>query len=130
MGAVYSIGASGQASRIGLNPVMISSSFPMKPEMKQEVLDFIRGQFKAMETEVTPDELNPIKEFMAKSYTEAKERNGVWLGALTGYGLNGVDTFNGNVEVLNSITVDDVMDFMKKLNAQGNYRTISLDPAL
>jgi len=129
MGAVYSIGASGQASRMGLNPVMMSTSFPMKPEMKQEVLDFIHSQFKAMETDVTADELNPIKEYMAKSFTEAKERNGVWLGALTGYGINGVDTFNGNVEVLNSITVNDVMDFMKKLNAQGNYRTITLDPA-
>lgn len=130
MGAVYSISASGQASRMGLNPVMMSTSFPMKPEMKQEVLDYIRGQFKSMESDVTADELNPIKEYMAKSFTEAKERNGVWLGALTGYGINGVDTFNGNVEVLNSITVDDIMNFMKALNAQGNYRTITLDPAL
>lgn len=130
MGAVYSIGASGQASRLGLNPVMMSTSFPMKPEMKQEVLDYIRSQFKAMESDVTADELNPIKEYMVKSFTEAKERNGVWLSALTGYGINGVDTFNGNIEVLNSITVDDVMSFMKALNAQGNYRTISLDPAL
>lgn len=129
MGAVYSIGASGQASRMGINPVMMSTSFPMKPEMKKEVLDFIHGQFKAMENDVTAEELNPIKEYMAKSFTEAKERNNVWLSALIGYGINGVDTFNGNVEVLNSITVNDVMDFMKKLNAQGNYRTITLDPA-
>lgn len=129
MGAVYSIGASGQVSRMGLNPVMMTSSFPMKPEMKKEVLDYIHGQFKAMESDITAEELNPIKEYMAKSFTEAKERNAVWMSALTGYGLNGVDTFNGNVEVLNSITVKDVMDFMKALNAQGNYRTITLDPA-
>lgn len=130
MGAVYSIGASGQASRLGLNPVMMSTSFPMKPEMKQEVLDFIHGQFKAMESDVTAEELNPIKEYMAKSFTEAKERNSTWLSALSGYGIDGIDTFNGNIEVLNSITVNDIMDFMKKLNAQGNYRTITLDPAL
>jgi len=102
----------------------------MKPEMKQEVLDFIRSQFKAMESDVTAEELNPIKEYMAKSFTEAKERNSTWLSALSGYGIDGIDTFNGNIEVLNSITVNDIMDFMKKLNAQGNYRTITLDPAL
>ncbi len=129
MGAVYSISASGQASRMGLNPVMLTSSFPMKPEMKKEVLDYIHSQFKAMESDVTAEELNPIKEYMAKSYTESKERNGAWLGALTGYNINGVDTFNGNIDVLNSITIDDVMNFMKALNAQGNYRTITLDPA-
>ena len=129
MGAVYSIGAAGQLSRMGLNPAMISTSFPMKPEMKKEVLDFIRGQFKAMESDVTEEELAPIKEYMAKSFVQGKERNGMWMSALTGYDVNGVDTFNGNVDVLNSITVNDIMDFMKALNAQGNYRTITLDPA-
>ena len=129
MGAVYSIGAAGQLSRMGLNPAMISTSFPMKPEMKKEVLDFIRSQFKAMESDVTEEELAPIKEYMAKSFVQGKERNGMWMSALTGYDVNGVDTFNGNVDVLNSITVNDIMDFMKALNAQGNYRTITLDPA-
>ncbi|MDE6037392.1 MAG: insulinase family protein, partial [Duncaniella sp.] len=129
MGAVYSISASGQLSRMGLNPAMISTSFPMKPEMKKEVLDFIHGQFKAMENDVTAEELAPIKEYMAKSYIQNKEHNSPWLGALTSYDINGVDSFNGYVDTLNSITINDIMDFMKALNAQGNYRTISLDPA-
>lgn len=129
MGAVYSISASGQGSRMGLNPFMLSSSFPMKPEMKDQVLDFIHSQFKAMETDVTAEELNPIKEYMVKNFTEAKEKNGPWLGALSGYATNGVDTFNNNIETVNSITIDDVMNYMKALNAQGNYRTIILDPA-
>ncbi len=129
MGAVYSISASGQLSRMGLNPAMISTSFPMKPEMKKEVLDFIHGQFKAMENDVTDEELAPIKEYMAKSYIQNKEHNSPWLGALTSYDVNGVDSFNGYVDTLNSITINDIMDFMKALNAQGNYRTISLDPA-
>ena len=129
MGAVYSIGASGSAARMGLNPVSISTSFPMKPEMKKEVLDFIKSQYKAMESDVTAEELNPIKEYMVKSFTEAKEKNGPWLGAIVGYLINGVDTFNNNIETVNSITVQDVMDFMKALNAQGNYRTLTLDPA-
>ncbi|WP_303037008.1 pitrilysin family protein [uncultured Duncaniella sp.] len=129
MGAVYSIGASGSASRMGLNPITLSSSFPMKPEMKNEVLDFIKSQYKAMEKDITPEELNPIKEYMVKSFTESKEKNGAWLGAILGYQTNGVDTFNNNIETMNSITVQDVMNFMKVLNAQGNYRVLTLDPA-
>ena len=46
MGAVYSISASGSLERSGLNPASIVSQFPMKPEMKEEVLSFIKGQFK------------------------------------------------------------------------------------
>ncbi len=129
MGATYSIHAAGSLDRVGLGNATIQSQFPMKPEMKDEVLTYIRGQFTDMESNVAPDELNPIKEYMVKSYTEAKEKNSPWLRSISGEIINGVDTFNGNIEVLNTITVDDVKDYMKALNAQGNYRVVLLDPA-
>ena len=128
MGAVYSISASGQLDRTGLSPASLMTSFPMKPEMKDEVLPFIKGEFKAMETNVTPDELNPIKEYMVKVFTEYIEKNPAWRSAILGTLANGVDTFNGNVDTVNSITVQDVMDFMKALNAQNNYRVVILAP--
>lgn len=129
MGAVYSIHAMGQFDRSGLLPVSIMSQFPMKPEMKEEVLSHIKGQFEAMGSNITAEELNPIKEYMVKVFTESKEKNSPWLQALRSTLVNGVDTFNGNVEIMNSITTQDVMDFMKNLNAQGNYRVVILDPA-
>lgn len=129
MGAVYSIGAGGQLDRTGLRPASLMTSFPMKPEMKDEVLPFIKGEIKAMEGNVTADELNPIKEYMVKVFTENKEKNPAWRSAILGNLVNGVDTFNGNVDVINSITVQDVMDYVKALNAQNNYRVIILDPA-
>ena len=128
MGAVYSISASGQLDRTGLSPASLMTSFPMKPEMKDDVLPFIKGEFKAMETNVTPDELNPIKEYMVKVFTENREKNPAWRSAILGTLANGVDTFNGNVDTVNSITVQDVMDFMKALNAQNNYRVVILAP--
>ena len=129
MGAVYSISANGQLDRNGLTPLTISSAFPMKPEMKDEVLPYIKSQFVAMESDVTPEELNPIKEYMVKVYTENREKNSAWRQGILGTLVNGVDSFNGNIEVMNSITVQDVMDFMKALNAQNNYRVLILDPA-
>jgi len=129
MGAVYSISASGSLNRYGLDNASLMSQFPMKPEMKDQVLPYIKGQIKAMESDVKADELNPIKEFMVKSFTEAKEKNSPWLGAIIGMLSNDVDTFNGNVETMNAITVDDVMNYMKTLNRQGNYRVVILDPA-
>lgn len=128
MGAVYSIGASGAAARYDFWTYTMQTQFPMKPEMKKEVLDFIAGEFKAMESNIKQDELAPIKEYMVKSYTEAKEQNQSWLYGLAGFQLNGVDTFNGNIESMNSITVEDVQNYMKKLNASGTYRTVVLDP--
>ncbi len=129
MGAVYSIGASGSLSRVSDQNAIMQTSFPMKPEMKAEVLDFIAKEFKAMESNITSEELSKVIEFMVKNANEDKELNGPWLSAISDSMINGVDTFNGNVDVLNSITVDDVQNFMKALNASGNYRIVLLDPA-
>lgn len=129
MGAVYSIGASGSLSRLPFKNATIQSSFPMKPEMKKEVLDFIAQELKAMESNITAEEVNKSLEFMIKEAKEGKELNSEWLGAISATQINGVDVFNGNVEMLPTITPADVMKFMKALRAADNYRIVVLDPA-
>jgi zinc protease len=128
MGAVYSIWASGRMSRQSVPNTVIQSVFPMKPEMKEQVLDIIAQEFKNMESDVTAEELAKAVEFEVKEATEAKEKNNAWLGTMAATALNGVDVFNGNVELLQSLTPADVQDFMKRINANGTYRIVILDP--
>lgn len=129
MGAVYSISAGSSMSRVGKYNTMIQIPFPMKPEMKEEVLKEIDKLMKDMSVRVTDDELNPIKEYMAKTAVTSKELNSSWLSAMSSTAINGVDVFNGNLELINSVTCADVEKFMKELLDQGNERTIILDPA-
>lgn len=128
-GAVYSIWAQGYLSRISTEPVTIQSVFPMKPELKDKVLGMIKNEFVDMESNITEEEFNKVKEFMVKSQTEALEKNNSWLNGLVGFQLNNVDTFNKAIETINAITVADVQNFMKEFNKQGNYRVVILDPA-
>ena len=128
MGAVYSIWASGRMSRQSVPNTVIQSVFPMKPEMKEQVLDIIAQEFENMESDVTAEELAKAVEFEVKEATEAKEKNNAWLGTMAATALNGVDVFNGNVELLQSLTPADVQDFMKRINANGTYRIVILDP--
>ncbi|MCD8312880.1 MAG: insulinase family protein, partial [Bacteroidales bacterium] len=127
-GAVYSISASGIVDRLHNNPLIIQTAFPMKPEMKDKVLEIIAGEIKGMESNVTQEELNTVKEYLVKSFNASLEKNRDWLSAITGYQINGVDTFNPSLEIIQSITVDDVQRFMSDLNAQGNYRVVILSP--
>lgn len=129
MGAVYSIGAAGNLSRMSKINAIIQTYFPMKPEMKKEVLDFIQNEFKAMTGNITEEELAKIKEFMVKEAKENLELNSPWLDAISDTTLNGVDTFNGEIDAINAITVDDVQNFMKALLDQNNYRIVITDPA-
>jgi zinc protease len=128
MGAVYSISASGRLSRKNGKNTTLVSSFPMKPEMKQEVLDYIKAEIFRMQSDIQPEELSKAVEFMVKNAKEGKELNGSWLNAIAATSLNNVDTFNGDIEVLQAITVDDVQNFMKDLLKQGNYVNFALDP--
>ncbi|MFG6381475.1 MAG: insulinase family protein [Muribaculum sp.] len=129
-GAVYSINASGALSRIGdtgYNAV-IESVFPMKPEMKDKVLEIIAGQFDDMTSNITAEELNKVKEYMVKDATANLKKNTAWEGAMEGYAILPVNTFTNAVDEINAITPDDVKAYMKEFMKQNNYRVFIMDP--
>lgn len=128
-GAVYSIGAQGGMLRLSPQNTMVISSFPMDPSKKDLVLELIDTEFKGMANEVSAEELNKVKEFMIKNHGEAERVNESWVGWIGGSLMNGVDTYAGYVDMINSITPADVAQFMKELNKQGNYRIFMLEPA-
>lgn len=129
MGATYSIGAYGQLERLNATNAFIQAPFPVKPGVKDEVIEVVNGKFREMAEIVTDEELNPIKEYMLKNATESLEKNESWTNAIAGSLINGVDTFNGAADVINAITTTDIQNFMRNLLEQGNYRVMVLDPA-
>lgn len=128
MGAVYSISAQGRMSRTGIENAVMQSAFPMKPEMQDQVLEVIAKEFANMESNIKAEELNKVVEYMVKDATENLEKNNSWINGMSGAAINGVDTFNGKVDLLKTLTVADVQNYVKELNAQGNYRVILLNP--
>ncbi len=66
---------------------------------------------------------------MAKEAVSALEENSDWNSAIAATSLNGVDTFNGAVDVINSITTADLMNLWNSIMAQGNKQLIILNPA-
>lgn len=129
MGATYSIGAGGSMRRLGDNNLFFQIPFPMKPEMRNEVFAAIDTIITELGQNITADELNPVREYMIKNATSALEENDDWAGTIAATTLNGVDVFNGAKEVLESITVDDMMKFWNGVLAQGNRQLIILNPA-
>ena len=129
MGATYSIGAYSEMDRLGDMNTLIQIPFPMKPEMKDQVLAEIHDIINNMADNVTADEVRTKKEYLVKSANEQYEENDSWAGSITATTLNGVDIFNGKVDAINAVTADDVKAFMKNLLDQNNYRVFILDPA-
>ncbi|MDE6286772.1 MAG: hypothetical protein K2L99_07245, partial [Muribaculaceae bacterium] len=114
---------------LGATNAIIPVPVPVKPETRDEVLEVIKTYFDNMAADVTAEELDPIKEYMVKNAVEAREKNDSWNGAIAGSLINGVDSFNGNIEAINATTVADVQNFMRNLLDQGNYRVVLLEAA-
>ena len=128
MGAVYSIGASADMSRTSDFNAVIQTAFPMKPELKDETLAAIKTICKAMSENVSADELKPVIEYLLKTNTEALKENHDWAGSMAATSINGVNVFLNREEVINSITPQDIENFMRDMLAQDNYTVVVLDP--
>jgi zinc protease len=128
MGAVYSISAQGSMSPLQPGNTSLMTTFPMNPEQKDTVLAAIKQEFDNMATQVTDEELNKVKEFMVKSYTEDRERNSAWADDISTYKLYGVDKMFDALNEVSAFTPADVQNFVKELLSQGNYRVVILDP--
>lgn len=128
MGAVYSIGAQGGMNRTDEINTIFQSGFPMKPELRGEVLSVIKDIVNSCTEDVTAEELRPAIEFMTKDASESLEKNEDWAAAMSAVSVNGVQTFTNAAQTVAGITVEDVQNYLKELLQQGNYREIVLDP--
>ncbi len=130
MGAVYSISAQGYMIPQAKFNTHIISGFPMKPEMKDEVLAFIESDMKNMETSITDEEVREVVEYLTKEHNENCESNAYILDGICHWIQTGQDLITDRVEVLNSITAEDVRNFMTLLNSAGNWQVVTLEPEM
>ena len=130
LGAVYSIWANGNLWRYSDPNASLQSVFPMKPEMRDKVLEIIATQINDMTdpANITPEELSKVKEFMLKTAEESLKRNDSLIGAMQGYQIVPVDTWLTAADTVNAITAADVAAYMKRLSDQNNYRVFLLEP--
>ena len=77
LGAVYSIWANGNLGRLTEPNASLQSMFPMKPEMRDRVLEIIASQIDDMTdpANITAEELAKVKEFMLKNAEESLKKN-------------------------------------------------------
>lgn len=127
-GASYSPGAGAMMSRVanGANSMVITQ-FPMKPEMKDKVVNYLKQAYIDMQNEVKPAELTKVSEYMVKNVKEQLDKNNGWLNGMAAEALNGVDTFTGAEEIYKNLTTDDIRNIMKRINDAGNYRVVLMD---
>ena len=128
MGATYSIGCSANMSRTAELNTVFQVAAPIKPEEREAVLAEIHTIFENATKDVTPDEIKPAIEYMAKTLAEDKEKNDEWASNMTASMINDIPTWLETEAILPTITVEDVQNFLRAVLDQNNYRVILLNP--
>lgn len=130
MGATYGVSCSGQLSGLPSEPdYALLIGFDTKPEIADEARGALLPEIEKIATDgVTDEEMGKIKEYMLKVHADALKQNSNWLGWIVNKETVGVDYVTGYVDVVNSITSDDIKALAAKMLADNNVLKLIMDP--
>lgn len=130
-GMAYSVGAGGEASYGTRESYTLQIYCPVKPASKDEALRLVRLDIDKIAAEgVTAEELDKVKKYELKAFSDRQRENGYWQG-LIGAKVNwNKDTQKDYEQTIQNLTSKDIQNFVKKvLLKQNNCITISMLPA-
>ena len=126
-GGTYGVGTSGSLNNVPKEAARLLVMFQTAPELREKLtgmaVDLLN---KFAEEGPRQQDLDKVREYMLKKYTESQKENGYWSNLMLNYALDGIDSYKDYEKTLNSITTDDLKKFVKSLLKQGNKIEVSM----
>ena len=126
-GGTYGVGTSGTLFRVPKESARLLVMFQTSPELREKLtgmaIDLLN---KFAEEGPRQQDLDKVREYMLKKYTENQKENNYWGSQLQNYVIDGLDGCKDYEKILNSITTDDLKKFAKSLLKQGNKIEVSM----
>ncbi|MCR5513444.1 MAG: insulinase family protein [Prevotella sp.] len=127
--AAYSCGAWGGFNLSSHQPVaMLQAYCPMNPDKQEIALRLLHEGIAKMQKAVDADQLAKTKEYMLKQFDVDAKKNGFWINTITAYKDYGVDFYTDYKKTVESLTVENVRDFLNKLLKSGNHIEVIMSP--
>jgi zinc protease len=120
-GGTYGVSVRGRTSYYPYGSFSFMVGFDTDPKLIDKLLGKVKNGLKQVATEGPSEEnLNKVKEFMLKNYTENQRDNSHWLNAIDDYYTWNIDSQTGYDAKIKAITTNDIKAFAAKLFAQKN----------
>ena len=128
-GGTYGVSSNGSISRYPENQTILQIVYDTDPAKMEHLNTIIHKELKDLAVNGPREaDFKKVKEFMNKKYSENVKQNGYWLGTLNTYYFYGENNYSDYLSTLNSITMDDVKEFVKELLAQENEVVVGMMP--
>lgn len=117
-GGTYGVHIGGQISKYPQEKFGLQIFFETNEELYKNLIKIAKDELNSMATN-GPSEvnLNKVKEFMLKKHEEDKQENSFWMGKINEYTRYDIDSYSNYEKIVNSITVQSMADFAKKILA-------------
>ena len=128
-GGTYGVSSRGSISRYPQNQTILQIIYDTDPAKMEHLNAIVHKELKDIAVNGPREEdFNKVKEFMNKKYSESIKQNSYWLGTLDTYYFYNENNHSDYLSTLNSITMDDVKEFVKELLDQENEIVVSMMP--
>ena len=127
--AAYSCGAAG-----GFNlsshqaKAALQGYCPMNPDKQEIAVRLLHEGIANMQKAIDADQLAKTKEYMLKQFDVDAKKNGYWINTITNYKDYGVDFHTNYKKTVESLTVENVRDFLNKFLKNGNHVEVIMLP--
>jgi zinc protease len=127
--AAYSCGAAGNFNLGTHQPKATLQGYcPMNPDKQEIAIRLLHEGVAKMQKAIDADQLAKTKEYMLKQIDVDAKKNNYWINTITAYKEYGIDFFTDYKKTVESLTVDNVRDFLNKLLKSGNHVEVIMLP--
>jgi zinc protease len=127
--AAYSCGAAGNFNLGTHQPKATLQGYcPMNPDKQEIAIRLLHEGIAKMQKAIDADQLAKTKEYMLKQIDVDAKKNNFWINTITAYKEYGVDFFTDYKKTVESLTTDNIRDFLNKLLKSGNHTEVIMLP--
>ena len=130
-GGTYHISANGMISRYPSGQAFLQIMYDTDPDLVEHLNSVVLRELYAIVENGTPeDEFNRVIEQMNVAYEARLRENSYWLSILNTKYFFGEDNHTNYLDIVNSITRQEVQEFARMFLGQGNAVTVIMLPEL
>jgi zinc protease len=126
-GGTYGVQSYGSLNKYPHEQAMVQIVYQTDPTKKDKLNTLIDELVQKMAAEgPTPEQMQKVRDYMVKAYNDNQKENSYWISTLDEYYYTGTDFNADYLDIVNSVTVNDVKAFTNDLIKQGNKVTVVL----
>ena len=124
-GGTYGVNNEISLSKYPKEEMTLTISYQTDPEKKDHLNKIIDAQLEKLATEgPTEEQIQKVKEYILKVYTDNQKENGYWMGNLMEYFYTGMDRTVGYEDFVKNVKAKDIKKMAAAFLKSGNKATV------